>query len=158
MKHLMRIGGLTALGILLIALTSACFPPPTHHRPVVRPAPRPVVRVSTPAPAPVVRTQVVTAAPAAVGSVANGAISYPQQRIRYPLTITYPRAVNIYVQGHGLDPMVTLYDQFGNQLGRNDDGGQGYDSQLVRTLAPGNYIIEVHGFGSSTGAYTLTVN
>ena len=103
-------------------------------------------------------TATVSAAPLAVGgAVANGAITYPGQRVRYPLTITYPRTLNIYVNGHGLDPTVALYDAYGNQIAFNDDGGSGLDSQLVRTVAPGNYVVEVAGYSSSTGSFTVTV-
>jgi len=101
---------------------------------------------------------VVSAGPVVGGQVANGTIAYPTQRVQYPLAISYPRTVQIYCAGHGLDPTLSVYDGYGNQLGFNDDGGGGLDSQLVLTLAPGNYIVEVAGYGSSTGPYTLTVN
>lgn len=92
------------------------------------------------------------------GANASGVISYPGQRVRYPLNITYPRTVSIYIDGHGLDPTVSLYDSFGSRLGFNDDGGSGLDSQLSRSLPPGAYVIEVAGYSSSTGPFTLTVN
>lgn len=112
------------------------------------------VRVTASAPAPAV----VTAAPVSAGQVGNGTISYPSQRVRYPLSIPYARTVQIYVDGHGLDPTVSVYDGYGNRIGFNDDGGSGLDSQLVLTLAPGQYIVEVAGYGSSTGPFTLTIN
>lgn len=93
-----------------------------------------------------------------VGGAANGHIVGPGHRIRYPLSISYPRTVSIYVDGHGLDPTVTLLNAAGGRIGYNDDGGSGLDSQLVVPLAPGSYIIEVAGYGSSTGPYTITVN
>lgn len=101
---------------------------------------------------------VVTAAPVAAGAGAQGTISYPGQRVRYPLSISYPRTVQIYVDGHGLDPTVSVYDPYGNRIGFNDDGGSGLDSLLVLTLNPGNYIVEVAGYGSSTGPFTMSIN
>ncbi len=94
----------------------------------------------------------------AVGGVANGHIAGPGHRVRFPLGVSYPRVVTFYVAGRGLDPTVRVYNAAGGQLGFNDDGGQGYDSQLVLSLPPGNYIVEVAGFGSSRGGFSLTVN
>jgi hypothetical protein len=96
--------------------------------------------------------------PVGIGGVANGHIVGPGHRVRYPLTIPYPHNVTIFVDGHGLDPTVSLYNAAGGRLAFNDDGGGGLDAQLVVPLAPGNYIIEVAGYGSSMGPYTLTVN
>lgn len=93
-----------------------------------------------------------------VGGAANGHIVGPGARVRYPLNISYPRTVSIYVDGHGLDPTVTVYNAGGGRLGFNDDGGSGLDSHLTMPLAPGSYIIEVAGYSSSTGPYTIRVN
>ncbi len=95
--------------------------------------------------------------PIGVGSVASGHIVGPGHRIRYPLNIAYPRTVTIYVDGHGLDPTVTLYNAGGGRMGYNDDGGSGLDSQLIVPLSPGSYIIEVAGYSSSTGPFSVTV-
>jgi hypothetical protein len=65
--------------------------------------------------------------------------------------------VNIYVNGQGLDPTVAVYDGYGGRIGFNDDGGSGLDSQLNLTLAPGSYIVEVAGYSSSTGPYSLRI-
>ncbi len=93
----------------------------------------------------------------AVGSVANGTLPVPHARHRYSINIPYPQTVTIYVNGHGLDPTVRVVRAGGPQVGYNDDGGAGLDSRLVLTLAPGSYIIEVAGYGASTGGYTLTI-
>lgn len=158
--------GIASVGLIVLLFSTACPPPPS----MMRHGPRPAVRVratpprvvAAPAPRPtVVATQpAVITAPALApgGAAANGAVSYGGQRVRYPISITYPRTVSIYVQGHGLDPTVAIYDSFGNRLAYNDDGGSGLDSALSHTLAPGSYIVEVSGFSGSTGPYTLTVN
>lgn len=92
-----------------------------------------------------------------VGSVANGLIAGPGHRARYPLSISVPRTVTFYVQGHGMDPTVRVYNAAGGQIGYDDDGGGGLNSQLVLTLMPGSYIVEVAGYGPSRGNFTLTI-
>lgn len=92
-----------------------------------------------------------------VGGAASGVIAIPHQRHRYNLSIPYPQTVTIHVAGYAFDPMVRLIRVGGGVLGVNDDGGGGLNAQLVMTLAPGNYVVEVFGFGASTGSYTLTV-
>jgi hypothetical protein len=92
-----------------------------------------------------------------VGGAASGSIVMPGHRVRYPLAISYPQVVTIYVAGQGLDPTVRLYNAMGAELGYNDDGGGGLNSQLVMQLMPGNYVIEVSGYGSSVGPFTITV-
>jgi hypothetical protein len=129
--------GLAVLAVVALLAAAGC---------IIRP--RGAVRVDATAGPPV----------SAGGQVGNGTISYPGQRIRYPLGISYARTVQIYVNGYGLDPTVSVYDPYGNRIGFNDDGGGGLDSALVLTLAPGNYVVEVAGYSSSTGPFTLTIN
>lgn len=87
----------------------------------------------------------------------SGSIDYPRQRIRYALAIARPRTVAIIVEGHGMDPTVALLDESGLRLGFDDDGGDGTNARLRRSLQTGNYVIEVAGFGRSTGTFTVTV-
>jgi hypothetical protein len=139
----------------LIFAAASCFPPPGVRVTGPMPPRASVTVNATPAPAP----SIVTAPElASTGAVANGMISYPSQRVRYPISITYPRVISIYVAGMGLDPTAALYDAFGNRLAYNDDGGGNLNSQITYTLSPGSYIIEVGGYGSSTGQFQLTVN
>lgn len=159
--------GIASVALIVLLFSTACPPPPSMIR---ARGPRPAVHVRATAPrvvvAPAPRPTVVATQPAVItapalspgGAAANGAVSYGGQRVRYPISITYPRTISIYVQGHGLDPTVAIYDSFGNRLAFNDDSGSGLDSALSHTLAPGSYIIEVSGFSGSTGPYTMTVN
>ena len=137
---------------MVTATVAAPAPPATV---VAQPAP-----VAAPPPPTVMTPAAVITGPtvAPTGGVANGTVSYPNQRVRYPLAISYPRTVQIYVDGHGLDPTVSVYDAYGSRIGFNDDGGSGLDSALALTLAPGNYVVEITGYGSSTGPFTLTIN
>ncbi|MCA8932948.1 MAG: PPC domain-containing protein [Rhodospirillaceae bacterium] len=56
------------------------------------------------------------------------------------------------------DPLLVVYDSFGNEIGRNDDGGEGFNSRLDLTVpSSGTYFLGARSFGSSSGTYTLTV-
>jgi serine/threonine-protein kinase len=88
----------------------------------------------------------------------NGTIAQPGGRVRYPLRVTTGRTFTIFVQGTGLDPTVRVVDQTGAQLGFDDDGGGGLNSRLMLHLQPGDYFVEVGGFGSSTGAFSCSIN
>ncbi|MEM8823816.1 MAG: ABC transporter substrate-binding protein [Pseudomonadota bacterium] len=45
--------------------------------------------------------------------------------------------------GNGADPTLTLFDRVGRQVGYNDDGPTGLDSQLAVRLFPGTYLMAV---------------
>ena len=170
--HLGTAGLLAALLALALVLGGCVIrrTRPVAPQPVVvtQPAPRPGV-VTQPAPRPVVvtppvRPVVVTrpapvyvTTPAPSPQMSNGVVAFPHQRVRYPLSVSYARTVNIYVDGHGLDPTVAVYNSYGGRVGFNDDGGSGLDSQLSLTLAPGSYVVEVAGYSSSTGPFTMTI-
>ncbi len=49
-----------------------------------------------------------------------------------------------------------LYDRAGQLLAGDDDGGDGGNFRLVRTLGPGTYFVRVEGV-QSTGGYTLAM-
>lgn len=162
----LALAGIAAAGL---AAASGCVirrTAPVYATPTVVAPPPPTTVVAAPAPVAVAPPPAVVSPPAVItgstlaptGAVATGAIGYPSQRVRYPIGITYARTVSIYVEGHGLDPTVAVYDQYGNRLGFDDDGGSGLDSSLILTLVPGSYVVEVGSYGSSTGPFTLTVN
>ncbi|MEM7487616.1 MAG: ABC transporter substrate-binding protein [Pseudomonadota bacterium] len=46
-------------------------------------------------------------------------------------------------RGDGADPVITLFDRVGRQVGYNDDGPNGLDSQLAARLFPGSYLMAV---------------
>ncbi|MEM8850178.1 MAG: ABC transporter substrate-binding protein [Pseudomonadota bacterium] len=45
--------------------------------------------------------------------------------------------------GNGADPAITLFDRVGRQVGYNDDGPTGLDSQMAVRLFPGTYLMAV---------------
>lgn len=57
------------------------------------------------------------------------------------------------------DPYMRLFDSNGLQVAYNDDGGTGYNAQIVFTATQsGSYFIEATGYSSRTGTYTVTVS
>ena len=57
------------------------------------------------------------------------------------------------------DPYLYLYDAQGLEIDWNDDGGQGFNSQITFTPpSPGRYYIGAAAFGSNIGTYTLSVD
>jgi len=56
------------------------------------------------------------------------------------------------------DPVVAIYDQFANEVGYNDDGGENFNSLLSFTApSSGVYYISAEAFGDATGSYVLSV-
>jgi hypothetical protein len=66
--------------------------------------------------------------------------------------------ITLWVEGAAdLDTAITLYDRQGNMLDSDDAGFNGNDPRLITRLpADGIYFVEVSGFGSATGSYTLS--
>ena len=55
------------------------------------------------------------------------------------------------------DPTLALHNAAGTQLAFNDDGGPGLNSRIEFTAATsGTYFLDVGGFSSATGSYTLS--
>ena len=80
----------------------------------------------------------------------------------YEFTLAGRRDVVINLQSGGADSYLYLRSGAGERLGRamasDDDGGQGYNSRIARTLDAGTYTIEATTYGSGeTGGFTLTL-
>lgn len=78
----------------------------------------------------------------------------------YQFTAPASRNIQIDLVSTDFDPVVTLVDGNGMQLGRDDDGGGSFNSRLVIPVMQGqNYRVVVGTFGSGrSGAYRLAVN
>ncbi|MGB0497670.1 MAG: DVUA0089 family protein [Rubricella sp.] len=51
------------------------------------------------------------------------------------------------------DPVITLYDDFGRQVAFDDDGGEGFDSQMATRVSRGTYLLAVEEYqGADAGA------
>ena len=61
-------------------------------------------------------------------------------------------------EGSSIDPKVALVDDSGNQVGMNDDGGEGTNARLEIDVSPRTYTIVVTAFGTTSGEYRVAVN
>ena len=76
----------------------------------------------------------------------------------YSFSLSEPARVQIEMTNlRGIDPFLILRDASGNEIGRDDDGGSGYDARIVRTLAAGTYQIGATEFYANAGSYRLTL-
>lgn len=57
------------------------------------------------------------------------------------------------------DTVLTVFDEFGNEIGQNDDYNATSDSQVALQLAPGNYVVAASSYYTGEGgSYTLTID
>ncbi|WP_108814038.1 DVUA0089 family protein [Loktanella sp. Alg231-35] len=59
------------------------------------------------------------------------------------------------IGGGGSDPWLVVFDDFGRQVGQNDDYGDGLDSLVMARLQPGIYVIGVRQYDSGQGLIRL---
>jgi len=74
--------------------------------------------------------------------------------------ISYQLDLRGEASGHGTlqDPFLNLYNEFGEIITSDDDGGTGLESQLLFTPSySGYYLIGASSFGGETGSYDLEV-
>ncbi len=88
----------------------------------------------------------------AVGELANG---WGDDADVFRFRLCGWQTVEIATAG-GADTFGELYDRAGQRLAGDDDGSEGGNFRLVRSLGPGTYFVRVEGMGGS-GAYTLEV-
>jgi len=76
------------------------------------------------------------------------------------LTVTERGMYTIRAQGRendNLDTFITLYDQRGDIVARDDDSGGGFTARVNKRLDPGAYYIRVHVLEHPSGSYVLSV-
>lgn len=96
--------------------------------------------------------------PLAVGDSVNGTTEGAD--VVYELKLAEGDTVEISLTSNEFDPLITVTDADGAELGSDDDGGDGLNSLLSFT-APGaaTYNVVVGSFfGEPTGAFTLSVS
>ncbi|KAA5610254.1 DVUA0089 family protein [Rhodovastum atsumiense] len=94
------------------------------------------------------------------GSV-TGSINYPYDHDWYRISLSeYSRYTIRVIGSNGFDPTLAIHDRNGDEIAYNDDeSNNSNNSRLV--LSPdysGNYYVDVGGYGSSTGDYTVRVS
>jgi len=96
-----------------------------------------------------------------LGESVNGTLEFPTDtdwyRVRLSEGESYRFTLTTAAET-GFDPLVRIYDSEGQELGVDDDGGEGLNSYLEFTAATaGNYFVEASGFSEeATGPYTLS--
>ena len=101
-----------------------------------------------------------------VGTSVTGKIDFNRDVDWFKLLISVEDRYQIDLEGQETgsgslrDPLLLgVYDADGNYISgtRNDDGGEGYNARISRTLKVGIYYVAVGAFGNGEGTYTLTV-
>ena len=89
----------------------------------------------------------------AAGEIHNG---WGDDEDVYRFRLAAPSTVKIE-SGGSTDTVGELYDRYGNRLDRDDDGGEGGNFRLVRSLSPGVYFVRVAGRDADEGSYSLAL-
>jgi len=82
------------------------------------------------------------------------------QALRYSLSVPNTATLRIRMEkvlNSAVDPKVRVLNSGGVEIGSDDDGGEGLNSNLVISLASGQYTIVAEGVGTSTGDFVLSV-
>ncbi len=83
----------------------------------------------------------------------------PQAVDTYRLTLTGPATVTVDLRSFDFDTLLEAFEEADGTayyLDGNDDAGDGTDSRLVLTLAPGTYLFDARGlWDDDSGAYTI---
>ena len=75
----------------------------------------------------------------------------------FALRLTELRTIEITTTG-GTDTFGSLHDRSGHRLAADDDGGDGGNFRIAKTLAPGWYFVRIEGRHRSEGTYDLSVD
>ena len=89
-----------------------------------------------------------------LGSSLAGQIANRDDVDCFEVEVSQAGVLTVYSTGN-LDISGTLEDSSGNRLERDDDGGDGRNFRIERTVGAGTYYVKVAGVGSRTGDYTV---
>ena len=95
-----------------------------------------------------------TATRVALPSTTTGTIDPGNDTDYFRFEVPGRGAVEMESSGQ-LDTLGTLFDARGNRIVQDDDGGDGVNFRIGRTLGAGTYYFRVHSYGTATGGYTL---
>ena len=96
-----------------------------------------------------------TATDLSIPSSTAGRLERPGDRDYFRILLQQAAAIDLQTTGE-TDTYGTLRRQDGSLIAENDDGGNGWNFRINRSLAAGTYFLEVRGFSSSTtGGYAL---
>ena len=95
-----------------------------------------------------------TATRVALPSTTTGTIDPGDDTDYFHFDVPARGAVTMESSGD-LDTLGTLFDASGNRIVQDDDGGDGLNFRIERTLDAGAYYVRVHSYQRATGDYTL---
>lgn len=97
--------------------------------------------------------------PAVLSATDTLSASIPEIVYDYPGVAGQVIVINMRALDDAIDPLVYLLDPDGNEIGRDDDGGDvGFDSRLEITLpVDGTYTIVASTFSDRYGMYEIAV-
>ena len=95
------------------------------------------------------------ATPVDLGSSTDGSLSEGDTDY-FRVEMSSAGTLTVYTTG-STDTYGFIFDSSGNVLAENDDGGEGRNFWVSAPVSAGTYHIQVEGFSSSTGDYTLHV-
>jgi hypothetical protein len=102
-----------------------------------------------------------------IGQTAQGSLSEGDDQMEpgqyvdlFVIDVSSPTDVDLTLESSDFDAYLLLFEgrpgAAGGLVGENDDGGDGTNSALAASLAPGSYVAVVTSFSTGTGAYTLS--
>ena len=95
------------------------------------------------------------------GSLASADCRDPLDRTHYAdiyrFQLTEPAVVTLDLTSSDFDAYLRLLDDTGSQIERDDDGGSGRNSHIMRTLSAGTYRVVATSYRRDTGSYRLQV-
>ncbi|XOV86948.1 MAG: C13 family peptidase [Pseudomonadota bacterium] len=90
------------------------------------------------------------------GVTASCAIEFNDPGDYFAIVLT--ESGNLILESEGTtDTVANLFDEAGEPVATDDDGGLNSNFYIEEFLPPGNYFLVVTGFGSATGEYDVTV-
>ncbi|CAN5591793.1 hypothetical protein BH23BAC4_BH23BAC4_00640 [soil metagenome] len=100
-----------------------------------------------------------------LGQTVNGSLTMSDCRVStdqtfidyFAFRVSSATTVQIDLQSDDFDAYLMLFSSNGTVLEEDDDGGEDFNSRIVRSMAPGLYVIGANSLDEGeTGAYTLS--
>ncbi len=90
-------------------------------------------------------------------STTNGQISPARDNDYFRVEVSGSGTLTVETSG-STDTVGELQDSSGNAIASDDDSGSNANFRISRSVSSGTYYINVRGYGSTTGSYTLSVS
>jgi hypothetical protein len=87
----------------------------------------------------------------------SGDIDFSGDKDYFKVVLSEPATLTAYTTSYHLDSYGSLLDSSCNVIEQNDDGGDGDNFRISRSVEAGTYYVSVEGYQNDTGSYTLKV-